>query len=152
MGITITPLWCDEAIVIGVSEICKNDEIDKRVGERMRMSDVLKIFFESVHNTKTKLFLFGDRMQQIYKNYDGSFEESFELFDTTKALTTNYRSTKSIVNILNRIYNDPAFVQNISEKMRSTDSDFDPRIIISHSIQAEIENLRKTDPDTLILL
>ena len=35
--------------------------------------------------------------------------------------------------------------------MRSTDSDFDPRIIISHSIQAEIENLRKTDPDTLIL-
>ena len=72
--------------------------------------------------TKTKLFLFGDRMQQIYKNYDGSFEESFELFDTTKALTTNYRSTKSIVNILNRIYNDPAFVQNISEKMRSTDS------------------------------
>lgn len=66
-------------------------------------------------------------------------------------LTTNYRSTKSIVNILNRIYNDPAFVQNISEKMRSTDSDFDPRIIISHSIQAEIENLRKTDPDTLIL-
>ena len=60
------------------------------------MSDVLKIFFESVHNTKTKLFLFGDRMQQIYKNYDGSFEESFELFDTTKALTTNYRSTKSM--------------------------------------------------------
>lgn len=55
------------------------------------------------------------------------------------------------MNILNRIYNDPAFVQNISEKMRSTDSDFDPRIIISHSIQAEIENLRKTDPDTLIL-
>ena len=51
------------------------------------MSDVLKIFFESVHNTKTKLFLFGDRMQQIYKNYDGSFEESFELFDTTKAYT-----------------------------------------------------------------
>ena len=115
------------------------------------MSDVLKIFFESVHNTKTKLFLFGDRMQQIYKNYDGSFEESFELFDTTKALTTNYRSTKSIVNILNKIYNDPAFVQNISEKMRSTESDFDPRIIISHSIQAEIENLRKADPDTLIL-
>lgn len=115
------------------------------------MSDVLKMFFESVHNTKSKLFLFGDRMQQIYKNYDGSFEDSFELFDTTKALTTNYRSTKNIVDILNKIYNDPAFVQNISEKMRSTESDFDPRIIISHSIQAEIENLRKTDPDTLIL-
>ena len=115
------------------------------------MSDVLKIFFESVHNTKTKLFLFGDRMQQIYKNYDGSFEENFELFDTTKALTTNYRSAKSIVDILNKIYNDPALVQNSSEKMRSVKSGFDPRIIISHSIQAEIESLRKSDPDTLIL-
>ena len=115
------------------------------------MSDVLKIFFESVHNTKTKLFLFGDRMQQIYKNYDGSFEENFELFDTTKALTTNYRSAKSIVDILNNIYNDPAFVQSCSEKMRSTESDFVPRIIISHSIQAEIESLRKAAPDTLIL-
>ena len=115
------------------------------------MSDVLKIFFESVHNTKTKLFLFGDRMQQIYKNYDGSFEESFELFDTTKALTTNYRSVKNIVDILNNIYNDPALVQNSSKKMRSAKSDFDPRIIISHSIQAEIESLRKSDPGTLIL-
>lgn len=115
------------------------------------MSDVLKIFFESVYNTKTKLFLFGDRMQQIYKNYDGSFEENFELFDTTKALTTNYRSAKNIVDILNNIYNDPALVQNSSEKMRSAKSDFDPRIIISHSIQAEIESLRKADPDTLIL-
>lgn len=115
------------------------------------MSDVLKIFFESVHNTKTKLFLFGDRMQQIYKNYDGSFEENFELFDTTKALTTNYRSAKNIVDILNNIYNDPALVQNSSEKMRSAKSDFDPRIIISHSIQAEIEILRKSDSDTLIL-
>lgn len=115
------------------------------------MSDVLKIFFESVHNTKTKLFLFGDRMQQIYKNYDGSFEEYFELFDTTKTLTINYRSAKSIVDILNNIYNDPAFVQSCSEKMRGTESDFAPRIIISHSIQAEIESLRKADPDTLIL-
>lgn len=115
------------------------------------MSDVLKIFFESVINTKTKLFLFGDRMQQIYKNYDGSFEKRFELFDTTKALTTNYRSTKSIVNILNKIYNDPAFAQNSSEEMRGVKADYDPRIIISHGIQAEIETLRKIDPDTLIL-
>lgn len=115
------------------------------------MSDVLNIFYESVKNTKTKLFLFGDRMQQIYKNYDGSFEEQFELFDTTKALTTNYRSTKSIVNILNKIYNDPAFVQSSSETMSSSEATFDPRIIICHDIQAEIEKIRKEDPDMLVL-
>ena len=115
------------------------------------MSDVLKIFFESVINTKTKLFLFGDRMQQIYKNYDGTFEEDFKLFDTTKALTTNFRSIKRIVDILNKIYNDPAFVQSNSEEMRNTEADFDPRIIISDGIQAEIAKIRKTDPVTLVL-
>ena len=115
------------------------------------MSDVIKIFFDSVINTKSKLFLFGDRMQQIYKNYDGSFEGQFELFDTTMALKTNYRSTKDIVEILNRIYNDPLFVQSCSDKMINTEADFAPRIIVSHDIQADIEGLRKTDSDTLVL-
>ena len=115
------------------------------------MSDVLKIFFESVINTKTKLYLFGDRMQQIYKNYDGSFEDKFELFDTTKALTTNYRSTESIVSILNNIYNDPSFVQSNSEEMKNVKSDFAPRIIISNDVQADIERLKNTDPDALVL-
>ena len=61
------------------------------------MSDVLKIFFESVHNTKTKLFLFGDRMQQIYKNYDGSFEENFELFDTSVVFVAEDSSSNPCV-------------------------------------------------------
>lgn len=115
------------------------------------MSDVLKIFFESVIDTKSKLYLFGDRMQQIYKNYDGSFEGQFELFDTTKALTTNYRSTKDIVAILNRIYNDSSFVQSSSVEMRNATSDYPPRIIVSHDIQADIEELRRTNSDTLVL-
>ena len=40
---------------------------------------------------------------------------------------------------------------NSSEEMRGVKADYDPRIIISHGIQAEIETLRKIDPDTLIL-
>ncbi len=115
------------------------------------MSDVLKFFFESITNTKTKLYLFGDRMQQIYKNYDGSFEGQFELFDRTKALTINYRSSKNIVEILNRIYNDPSFVQSSPETMGNTESDFYPRILFSHDTKASIEELRKTDTNTLVL-
>lgn len=115
------------------------------------MSDVLKIFLKSVINTKTKLYLFGDRMQQIYKNYDGSFEGKFELFDTTKALTTNYRSTQDIVNILNNIYNTPLFNQSNSENMKNVKSDFSPRVIVSYDIQADIEELRKINSDTLVL-
>ena len=51
-------------------------------------------FFESVKNTDTQLYLFGDKMQQIYKNYDGSFLKigKFILFDyTSKSLGINYR-------------------------------------------------------------
>lgn len=112
------------------------------------MSEVLKLFFNSVIDTKTKLYLFGDRMQQIYKNYDGSFEEEFELFDTTRALRTNHRSTQKIVDILNKVYNDPSFEQHSD---RTAEGDFDPTIIISQDIQATIDELRKADPDTLVL-
>lgn len=38
---------------------------------------VLDIFNDAVENRENiQLYLFGDRMQQIYKNYDGSFEEN----------------------------------------------------------------------------
>jgi len=54
----------------------------------------------------TKLLLFGDRMQQIYKNYDGSFEDTLQKeFNTTEfQLKNNYRSVKNIVDVLNKIY------------------------------------------------
>lgn len=45
-------------------------------------ANVLKLFYESVKGTETKLYLYGDRMQQIYDKYDGSFEEQFSHFDT----------------------------------------------------------------------
>ena len=73
-------------------------------------ADVLNIFCDAVAGTSSKLYLFGDRMQQIYMNYDGRFEERFPLFDVIK-MTTNYRSVTEIVDILNRLYHDPEFVQ-----------------------------------------
>lgn len=90
------------------------------------MADVLRIFYESVVDSRTRLYLFGDRMQQIYKNYDGSFEEQFEAFDTTQALLTNYRSVTDIVNLLNKIYNDPSLEQDNSAEMKSVNADFSP--------------------------
>lgn len=115
------------------------------------MSNVLKIFFESIINSSSKLYLFGDRMQQIYKNYDGSFEEQFEAFDTTRALTTNYRSTKAVVDILNNIYNDQSFEQTCSEEMKNIKADFAPRIIVSQDVKTDINKLRRQNPDTLVL-
>lgn len=115
------------------------------------MADVLKIFLESVMGSNTQLYLFGDRMQQIYKNYDGTFENQFEAFDTTKALLTNYRSVTDIVQLLNKIYNDSSFEQDNSSKMKLLKADFPPRVLLCNDIGASIENVKKSDPDTLVL-
>ncbi|MDL2238464.1 UvrD-helicase domain-containing protein, partial [Christensenellaceae bacterium OttesenSCG-928-K19] len=115
------------------------------------MADVLKIFYDSIATSSTQLYLFGDRMQQIYKNYDGSFEEQFEAFNTTQTLMTNYRSVTDIVNLLNNIYNDPSFEQDNSPEMKLEKANFAPRIVISDNITASINGIKESDSDTLVL-
>ena len=115
------------------------------------MADVLKIFHECVVDSSTQLYLFGDRMQQIYKNYDGTFENQFESFDTTQALLTNYRSITDIVQLLNKIYNDSSFEQDNSSEMKSLNADFPPRVILCDDIGTSIEDVKESDPDTLVL-
>ena len=115
------------------------------------MADVLKIFYESVIVSSSQLFLFGDRMQQIYRNYDGSFETQFEGFDTTKNLSLNYRSVTEIVELLNKIYNDSTLKQDNSMNMKSVKADFPPRIIMTDNISMSIIKVQQNDPNTLIL-
>ena len=115
------------------------------------MADVLKLFYESVSSSNTRLYLFGDRMQQIYKNYDGSFEKQFDTFDTTTALLTNYRSVTEVVTILNRIYNDSSLQQDNSSEMKAITPDFSPRVIVSENIQITIEEIKQSHPNTLVL-
>lgn len=114
------------------------------------MADVLNIFYDAVVGTSSQLYLFGDRMQQIYMNYDGSFEERFTLFDTEK-MTTNYRSVTEIVDILNRLYHDSEFTQDSSDAMKRVKPDFLPRVIISSNVLTTLSKLQEDDPDTLVL-
>jgi len=114
-------------------------------------ADVLHMFYESVVGTNTRLYLFGDRMQQIYKNYDGSFEDKFTLFDTSEALDTNYRSVPKIVNLLNRIYNDAKYDQDSSEEMKQVCTSFHPRIIICDNVEDKLSEIKEDDPDALVL-
>lgn len=115
------------------------------------MAGVLKIFYESVAGTNSKLFLFGDKMQQIYKNYDGSFEEEFERFDTTWALNNNYRSSSKIVSILNKIYNDTSFVQTSALKSETDNELHQPTVIFSDNVDSTLNNILSEDSNTLVL-
>ncbi len=113
---------------------------------------VLKMFYNAVNeNPQVKLYLLGDRMQQIYHNYDGSFEDEFEMFDTSKKLTINHRSARDIISILNNIYNDINYNQDPSAANAQIQLDFAPRIIISENPQHTIQTIQSQMPDTLVL-
>ena len=113
---------------------------------------VLEIFDDAVENRENiQLYLFGDRMQQIYKNYDGSFEERLKEFDTSKRLETNFRSIGQIVSILNNIYNDASFKQHPTENNIDVVSDIVPQVIISSNVQKCIYELQKKFPEILTL-
>lgn len=104
-------------------------------------SVVLNIFYNAVKGTKTKLYLLGDKMQQIYKNYDGSFEEELQEFDSSRRLDTNYRSSTKIIDVLNKIYNDKNYEQHPSEKA-IIDIDCKKPVVI---ITKDIENTLKDE-------
>lgn len=113
---------------------------------------VLRIFDDAVENRENiQLYLFGDRMQQIYKNYDGSFEERLKEFDISKRLETNFRSIGKIVSILNNIYNDTSFKQQPTESNKDVVSDIMPQVIISSNVQKCVYELQKKFPEILTL-
>lgn len=114
-------------------------------------ANVLEIFYNSISKSNSKLYLFGDKMQQIYRNYDGSFEDQFTLFDTSEALRTNYRSVPEIVELLNCIYNDDDFRQKSDENSKQKPCDFIPRVIICDDVESKILQLTADNPDTLVL-
>ena len=113
---------------------------------------VLDIFYDAVENRENiQIYLFGDRMQQIYKNYDGSFEERLKKFDTSDQLGTNFRSIGKIVSILNNIYNDASFKQYSTENNIDVVPDIVPQVIISSNAQECIYELQKEFPEILTL-
>ena len=113
---------------------------------------VLDIFYDAVENRENiQIYLFGDRMQQIYKNYDGSFEERMKKFDTSDQLGTNFRSIGKIVSILNNIYNDASFKQHPTENNIDVVPDIVPQVIISSNAQECIYELQKEFPEILTL-
>ena len=74
-------------------------------------SNILKMIYNACIKNGQYLILFGDKMQEIYSNYDGRFDEELVNFDTSKKLNINYRSSEEIVEVLNKIYNNEEYKQ-----------------------------------------
>lgn len=114
-------------------------------------AEVLHIFYTSLVGKKSKLYLLGDKMQQIYKNYNGEFEEKLETFNRSVNLSINYRTTPKIVDILNYIYNDEALKQCPYEKNSNDTMAFSPKVLIVSDVEKAISDFRKTYEDALLL-
>lgn len=114
-------------------------------------TDVLQIFYSSMIGKKSKLYLLGDKMQQIYRNYNGEFETYFNIFNKSINLSVNYRTTPKIVSILNKIYNDECYKQTAYEKNKDEDMDFLPEVRIVTDIEKNVSELMEQYKDSLIL-
>lgn len=114
-------------------------------------TDVLQIFYSSMIGKKSKLYLLGDKMQQIYRNYNGEFETYFNIFNKSINLSVNYRTIPKIVSILNKIYNDECYKQTAYEKNRDENMDFLPEVRIVTDIEKNVSELMEQYKDSLIL-
>lgn len=114
-------------------------------------ADILHLFYSSVVGSKCKLYLLGDRMQQIYKNYKGDFEIEFKRLNRCISLNKNYRTTPKIVSILNNIYNDRDFIQLPNENNSDNLMDFQPKVFIVDDVGALVDSIKQKHTDSLIL-
>lgn len=114
-------------------------------------ADVLNIFYESMSYGTGKMYLLGDKMQQIYKTYDGSFEDKFKYLNKSKRLDVNFRTTPCIVSILNSIYNDVALQQYPCDANSNDQMVFVPKVIFTNDRGVTIDKFKKEYNDALIL-
>lgn len=114
-------------------------------------SSVLKMFYDAVRGTSTRLYFLGDKMQQIYKNNDGSFERELPTLNKSIVLNTNHRSIPKIIDILNNLYNDSSYKQNPSPGKAYPEPDHAPRVIISDNIPERLESEKNKFPKVLEL-
>lgn len=154
-GLSHDALISFASIILG-----KFPKIGKRLSQKYQViyideyqdtsSDTLFMIFNSTKNTSTKVFFLGDKMQQIYDTYDGKFDNHFKEMDKSISLTVNYRSNELIINILNRLYNDPTYIQT-SNPSRSDSYIHLPRVVITSTIDAFVNDELERIPDALLL-
>lgn len=113
-------------------------------------ADVLRIFYDAMQDSSGVMYLLGDKMQQIYDNYDGSFEKEFSLMQPLN-LEINYRATPKLISILNNIYNDERYSQRPFEGNSNDQMDYNPEVIITSNVDAVIRSKQERFSDILVL-
>ncbi|AWP47388.1 hypothetical protein DIS17_05765 [Levilactobacillus brevis] len=115
--------------------------------------DIIKMFWGISQNENVQLCLYGDSMQQIYREYSPDFNEKLLTCRESGRAITNYRSNQTIIDILNKLYNDKNRIQEANSNSLISKSDYTPRIIIidKDKVEAKIKRLMSENRKSLIL-
>ena len=102
-------------------------------------TEVLRFFYNSAGGSSTKVYFLGDKMQEIYNKYYGSFESEFSEFDSSlsQTFTTNYRSSEEIVDLLNHLYLSDSRVTQNSNKGKKGQL---PQLVFTDNIEGFLSN------------
>mgnify|MGYP000944716203 FL=1 len=102
-------------------------------------TEVLRFFYNSARDSSTKVYFLGDKMQEIYNKYDGSFESEFGEFDSSlsQTFTTNYRSSKEIVDLLNHLY---LSVSRVTQNSYIGEKGQLPQLVFTDNIETYLSN------------
>lgn len=101
-------------------------------------TNVLNLLYDSLRSSDVNLYLFGDKMQQIYDQYDGEFDKKLKDFNPIEKDLINYRSSPKIVDLLNHIYNNSTYNQEKfcgNEKLENNI----PKAIFCNDINGQVE-------------
>lgn len=112
-------------------------------------SDILRLFYSvATHaDSNVSLYCFGDKMQEIYDNYDGTFENEYGKMNRSIKLVTNYRSSKEIVDLLSNIYGE----LSQEHKAERGKLGLDPIIYLTDNTEAKTIEFSKSQNDFLAL-
>lgn len=115
--------------------------------------EVLNMFFNAVEGKDVKLYLYGDKMQQIYKLYGSELNEKLLSKSTDKSKIFNHRSAFNIVDILNNIYNNQQLKQQYSDYNKKIIPEYMPRVVIAKSTEIDyiVDKCTTQDEKTLVL-
>lgn len=102
-------------------------------------ADILKFFHNATKDSSTEVYFLGDKMQEIYDKYDGSFEEAFDSCDNSisEQFNVNYRSSDEIVCVLNNLYLSNSKTSQYSNKGAI---EIIPKLILTDNIEGYLSN------------
>lgn len=114
---------------------------------------MLRLFFNSIKDGITQLYLYGNSMQQIYQDYSDEMQKVIRQIKQAPDNIVNYRSNKVVIDLLNKLYNSDFRIQRTPAKEKIESSDFQPRafIVDETKIKTKIDTVTKEQPGSLIL-